>query len=196
MYVTPLALRLGAEGTGGYQSSLSSAPFWPGVIDQPSVTTVTAASKASILQRAEELEKDMVAPFSATDEDLLKRDSWSGVATLMAGLLFGLKMKLFWYGSHINLIAKFLFLPIFISTTNLLTVKYNFGLPDLFPQLHKVTLGEIKKQLGERKKTFHNFEWNWYSESRDREKIRINKHMHLVATNEQKNYFYHRHGRI
>lgn len=35
--------RVNEEGTRGYQSSLSSAPFWSGVIDHPGITTVTAA---------------------------------------------------------------------------------------------------------------------------------------------------------
>ena len=46
--------RLTAEGTGGYQTSLSSAPFWSGVIDQPSVTTVTAACKPPSYRGAED----------------------------------------------------------------------------------------------------------------------------------------------
>lgn len=51
-----------------YQTPLSSAPFWSGVIDQPSVTTVTAARKPPSYRR--ELNEDMEAPFSATNEDL------------------------------------------------------------------------------------------------------------------------------
>lgn len=47
-------LSLRQKGTRGYQTPLSSAPLWSGVMPQPRVTTVTAASKPPSYRGAEE----------------------------------------------------------------------------------------------------------------------------------------------
>ncbi len=71
---------LRAEGTSGYQTSLSSAPFWSGVIDQPSVTTVTAASKPPSYRGAEDGYDGAI--FSRKRRLIVQRGAWAGVSIL------------------------------------------------------------------------------------------------------------------
>lgn len=65
-----LKMAVGAESRGD-QSSLSSTPLWSGVIDQPGVTTVTAASRPPSY-RAEE---GYVSAIFSREQRAIRHDS-------------------------------------------------------------------------------------------------------------------------